>query len=80
LHELAASHPVLLLSLGATRRMVIRAKQPPRRRLDIDLEAGSLLAMSYAVQLNYDHGIPKLQRPCGPRISLAFRVRQSESL
>jgi alkylated DNA repair dioxygenase AlkB len=79
LHELAAGEPVLLLSLGATRRMVIRAKKPPRRRLDIDLESGSLLAMSYAVQLNYDHGIPKLQRPCGPRISLAFRVRPKGS-
>jgi alkylated DNA repair dioxygenase AlkB len=75
LHELAPGMPVLLLSLGATRRMVIRAKQPPRRRLDIDLEAGSLLTMSYATQLNYDHGIPKQRERSGPRISLAFRVR-----
>jgi alkylated DNA repair dioxygenase AlkB len=75
LHELEPGHPVLLVSLGATRQMVIRAKQPPRRLLTVDLEAGSLLTMSYATQLNFDHGIPKQRERCGPRISLAFRVR-----
>jgi hypothetical protein len=33
--------------------------------------------MDYATQLHYDHGIPKLAAPCGPRISLAFRVRRA---
>jgi hypothetical protein len=41
----------------------------------VDLAAGSLLSMDYDTQLHYDHGIPKLSTPCGPRISLAFRVR-----
>jgi alkylated DNA repair dioxygenase AlkB len=75
LYEIEPGQPVLLLSLGATREMVIRAKLPPRRRLCIALEAGSLLEMSYATQLNYDHGIPKQRERSGPRISLAFRVR-----
>jgi alkylated DNA repair dioxygenase AlkB len=75
LHELAPGQPVLLLSLGATRRMLIQAKAPPRRRLHVDLEPGSLLTMGYATQLNYDHGIPKQRERSGPRISLAFRVR-----
>jgi alkylated DNA repair dioxygenase AlkB len=56
--------------------MEIRAKQPPRRVLRLDLEAGSLLLMDYATQLHYDHGIPKEKAPVGPRISLAFRMRR----
>jgi alkylated DNA repair dioxygenase AlkB len=76
LEELEPGFPILLLSLGATRLMVIRAKQPPRRSLQIDLVAGSLLSMSHATQLHYDHGIPKQGAAVGPRISLAFRARR----
>jgi alkylated DNA repair dioxygenase AlkB len=75
LYELLEGFPIALLSLGATRRMVIRAKEAPRRVLHLDLEAGSLLMMSYATQLHYTHGVPKTAQPVGPRISLAFRVR-----
>lgn len=76
LHELVPGHPIVLLSLGATRPMLIRAKRPPRRVLQLDLQAGSLLSMSWEVQLHYDHGIPKLRTPVAPRISLVFRVRR----
>jgi alkylated DNA repair dioxygenase AlkB len=65
--------PVALVSLGATRRMTIRSKAKPRRILDLDLEAGSLLVMSYATHFNYEHGIPKTRVPVGQRISVAFR-------
>jgi alkylated DNA repair dioxygenase AlkB len=75
LDEIVAGFPIVLLSLGATRRMTIRAKEPPRRVLNVDLEAGSLLSMSYETQLHYTHGIPKTRDPVGPRISLAFRVK-----
>jgi alkylated DNA repair dioxygenase AlkB len=75
LAELVEGQPIALLSLGATRQMTIRAKQPPRRVLQVDLEAGSLLLMSWETQLHYDHGIPKQRSPMMPRISLAFRVR-----
>ena len=67
--------PIGLLSLGATRRMTIRAKAEPRRVLHVDLEGGSLLMMSYATQLHYTHGIPKTTQPVGQRISLAFRAK-----
>ena len=40
LDVLVEGHPIGLLSLGSTRRMTIRAKQPPRRVLHIDLDAG----------------------------------------
>ena len=76
LGDLVEGQPIVLLSLGETRRMQIRAKRPPRRQLQLDLAAGSLLLMDYATQLNYDHGIPKEKGSLGPRISLAFRVRR----
>ncbi len=75
LDEIVHGFPIALLSLGATRRMTIRAKEPPRRALNLDLAAGSLLVMGYETQLHYTHGIPKTRGRVGPRISLAFRVR-----
>lgn len=75
LDTLVPGHPIVVLSLGATRRMTIRAKMPPRGVLHVDLEPGSLMVMSYASQLHYDHGIPKVRSALAPRISLAFRVR-----
>ncbi|HLI16983.1 MAG TPA: alpha-ketoglutarate-dependent dioxygenase AlkB [Rhodanobacteraceae bacterium] len=75
LDELQRGYPIALLSLGATRRMTIRAKQPPRRVLNVDLEPGSLLLMSWRTQRHYDHAIPKTRTPVGARISVAFRRR-----
>jgi len=75
LDELAPGFPIALVSLGATRRMTIRAKEPPRRVLNVDLEGGSLLVMSYETQQHYTHGVPKTAERVGERISLAFRVR-----
>jgi alkylated DNA repair dioxygenase AlkB len=75
LNVIAEGFPIALLSLGATRRMTIRAKAPPRRAFHVDLENGSLLMMSFATQLHYTHGVPKTNEPVGERISLAFRVK-----
>ncbi|HET8646231.1 MAG TPA: alpha-ketoglutarate-dependent dioxygenase AlkB [Vicinamibacteria bacterium] len=75
LNVLVEGFPIALLSLGSIRRMTIRAKEPPRRVLHLDLEPGSLLLMSYATQLHYTHGVPKTREPVGERISLAFRVK-----
>ena len=75
LKTLIPGHPIVLLSLGEERRMEIREKLPPRRVVHLDLEAGSLLTMSHAMQTTHDHGIPKTKHAVGPRISLAFRVR-----
>jgi len=75
LNELRKGFPIALLSLGATRRMTIRAKEPPRSPIHIDLEPGSLLVMDYDTQLHYTHAIPKTKDPVGERISLAFRVK-----
>ena len=76
LEDLVPGHPIVLLSLGATRRMRIQGKAT-RARLELDLEAGSLLLMDYESQKHYDHGIPKQRANVGPRISLAFRMRKA---
>jgi alkylated DNA repair dioxygenase AlkB len=75
--DLVKGEPIALLSLGASRTMVIRQKKAPFLQLRIELEAGSLLTMSWDTQLHYDHGIPKQREKVGPRISVAFRVRST---
>jgi alkylated DNA repair dioxygenase AlkB len=76
LNEIRKGFPIALVSLGATRRMTIRAKAQPRTVVHVDLEPGSLLVMDYATQLHYTHGVPKTTERVGERISLAFRVRR----
>ena len=80
LDEIVDDSSIALVSLGAVRRMTIRAKKSPRRAIHIDLEAGSLLVMSYETQRHYTHGIPKTREPVGPRISLAFRVKPAREV
>ena len=75
LQELFAGEPIALLSLGGTRRMLIRSKRAGEPAIPIDLEAGSLLVMSYASQLHYTHGVAKTRASVGERISVALRVR-----
>ncbi|MGJ4729764.1 alpha-ketoglutarate-dependent dioxygenase AlkB [Luteimonas sp. SDU101] len=74
LHLLGDGHPIAILSLGAPRRMLIRAAGDHADRIAVDLMPGSLLAMSHAMQTTHEHGIPKV-REAGPRISVVFRAR-----
>jgi alkylated DNA repair dioxygenase AlkB len=76
LNELREGFPIALLSLGATRRMTVRAKERPARVIHADLEPGSLFVMDYTTQIHYTHAIPKTTEAVGERISLAFRVKQ----
>ncbi|WP_207003644.1 alpha-ketoglutarate-dependent dioxygenase AlkB [Trinickia mobilis] len=71
--KLVIGQPIAVLSLGATRRMSIRPRRDTGRVRHIDLEAGSVLVMSYESQLTHEHGIAKMAQACEPRISLAFR-------
>jgi alkylated DNA repair dioxygenase AlkB len=79
LHELTAGAPIALLSLGAMRVMTIRTKAMPRRSIQLELEPGSVLLMTYAIQQHFDHGIPKSTAPAKQRISAAFRQRPRNS-
>ena len=76
LNEIRKGFSIALVSLGAARRMSIRAKAAPRRVMHVELEPGSLFVMSYATQLHYTHGVPKTPDQVGERISLAFRVKR----
>jgi alkylated DNA repair dioxygenase AlkB len=78
LYEIRKGFPIALLSLGATRRMTVRAKAAPRRVIHVDLEPGSLFVMDYATQIHYTHGVPKTDAEVGERISLAFRVKRRD--
>jgi alkylated DNA repair dioxygenase AlkB len=78
-HILSAPHPIALVSLGESRRMLIRTKAGNRESMAIDLEPGSLLCMSHASQFTHEHGIPKTKKPQGPRISVVLRVRQGST-
>lgn len=79
LYDIREGFPIALLSLGATRRMTIRAKAAPRRTMHVDLETGRLLVMDYATQIHYTHGVPKTREAAvGERISLAFRVKPDQ--
>ena len=80
LNEIRQGFPIALVSLGATRRMTIRAKAQPRRVIHVDLEPGSLFVMDYATQLHYTHGVPKTTERVGERISMAFRVKRGSGI
>ena len=72
--ELGENPLVATVSLGATRRFVLR----PRRGRDLeplayDLEHGSLLVMGGTCQRQYHHGIPRQPAVQEERISLTFR-------
>ena len=79
LYEIAKGFPIALLSLGATRRMTVRAKAEPPRVIHVDLEPGSLFVMDYTTQIHYTHAVPKTTAPVGERISLAFRVKRART-
>jgi alkylated DNA repair dioxygenase AlkB len=79
LDELREGFPIALVSLGATRRMTIRAKAAPRRTTHIDLEPGSLLVMDYA-RSSITRTVCRRPHECiGERISMAFRVKSDRA-
>ena len=62
------------LSLGATRRFVLKPRQDASHgKLGLDLPHGSLLVMRGETQSNYKHALPRTARPVGERINLTFR-------
>jgi alkylated DNA repair dioxygenase AlkB len=72
--ELGENPLVATVSLGATRRFVLR----PRRGRDLEpleyqLEHGSLLIMGGTCQRQYHHGIPRQPSVREERVSLTFR-------
>jgi alkylated DNA repair dioxygenase AlkB len=72
--ELGPEPVILSLSLGATRRFVLKPRAPGADGVDLDLTHGSLLAMEGATQRRYKHGVPKRAgASVGERVNLTFR-------
>jgi alkylated DNA repair dioxygenase AlkB len=71
--ELGPNPIVASLSLGATRRFVIRHKREREDRRDLELVHGSLLIMGGTMHHQYRHGLPRTSRPVGQRINVTFR-------
>lgn len=62
------------LSLGATRRFVLRHRQRrDLKTLTLPLEHGTLLVMAGDTQRHWHHAVPRTRQPVGPRINLTFR-------
>jgi alkylated DNA repair dioxygenase AlkB len=70
--ELGPEPLIASLSLGATRRFLIR-RRTDGARFALELPSGSLLIMSGASQRDYRHALPKTRRCVGERINLTFR-------
>jgi alkylated DNA repair dioxygenase AlkB len=75
--ELGQCPVVPSISLGATRRFVLRHVSDKHGRLDLDLPDGSLLIMSGTTQHTFRHALPK-QPGKGPRINITFRHVRSD--
>lgn len=72
--DLAANSPIAAISLGVTRRFVLRHKNNQYEKVDINLEPNSLLLMSGSTQRYWQHSVPRAKRVVEARISLTFRV------
>ncbi|MDQ3288163.1 MAG: alpha-ketoglutarate-dependent dioxygenase AlkB [Pseudomonadota bacterium] len=71
--ELDPQPVIASVSLGATRRFVLRHRTQPDRKLALELAPGSLLVMAGDTQRHYRHALPRTRRVVGERINLTFR-------
>ncbi len=75
--ELGLNPTIGSLSLGGTRRFLLRHRFQKELKHQLELTSGSLLIMQGTTQHYWQHQIPKTNRPIPPRINLTFRVIQS---
>jgi alkylated DNA repair dioxygenase AlkB len=71
--ELGPAPVIASVSLGASRRFVLKHRDDPAQKLALELDHGSLLVMAGATQRHYKHALPRTARPVGERINLTFR-------
>lgn len=70
--DLAAGACIPAVSLGSTRKFVIKHKTT-RERIVFEASNGSLITMAGTTQKVSTHAVPKTAKPVGARISLTFR-------
>jgi alkylated DNA repair dioxygenase AlkB len=66
------------VSLGASRRFVLRHRRRPAERHAFALGGGDLLVMGGTTQRRWQHAVPKTSVPVGPRLNLTFRIRRRD--
>jgi alkylated DNA repair dioxygenase AlkB len=71
--ELGPMPQIASLSLGSTRRFVLRHAREKGRKVAIDLTDGGLLLMGGSTQAHWLHEVPKTKAPVGARVNLTFR-------
>ena len=72
--ELGGRPQIAALSLGVSRRFLMRRRDRRDERLELSLGNTSLLLMNAPTQQFWQHSLPKTRRPTGERISLTFRL------
>ncbi len=71
--ELGPTPLIASLSLGASRRFLLRRRDEPAKKAEYLLGHGDLLLMRGHCQRDYQHALPKTARVAGERINLTFR-------
>jgi alkylated DNA repair dioxygenase AlkB len=71
--ELGPSPVIASVSLGATRRFVLRHVKKKEPAVTLALSSGSLLVMGGTLQTFWRHALPKAADVDRPRINLTFR-------
>lgn len=71
--ELGPAPVIASVSLGASRRFLLKHRTDARHRRALDLVHGSLLVMAGDTQRMYRHALPRTTRAVGARINLTFR-------
>lgn len=72
--ELGQNPVIGSLSLGGTRRLMLRHRFEKGLKHQLELTPGSFVLMQGATQHYWQHQVPKTKRPVHPRINLTFRV------
>lgn len=72
--ELGHNPVIGSLSLGGTRRFMLRHRFDKNLKHRMELPSGSFLLMRGTTQHCWQHQVPKTKRPVSPRINLTFRV------
>lgn len=71
--ELGPEPVIASVSLGATRRFVLRRRDDHAVKQTFALTSGSLLVMRGTCQREWQHALTRTVRPVGRRINLTFR-------
>ena len=78
--RIQAESIVPVLTLGASRRFLIRPTQGAGRTWTFRPASGDLIVMGGRAQRDWRHGVPKESTPSGPRISINFAPERHQLL